>query len=155
VLTFFLLYEVVLRPLSLSSADGTKRRARPTTTTISTPATMISDWEQQMIEDDGQTLDFWNKRAEGQFKTNKVTDKHLLRLSSNPAIDFTRVKKVNLWYCSEITDQGVVALIDKCGDNLEYLFLTDVNKITNVTLKEISTKCQHLKYLALSKVYAE
>jgi hypothetical protein len=131
---------------------------------------LTDDLLKRIISEDGRKVDFFGGLDYDDLK--KVKDHHVMDVLMNPHVNADLVTYISLSNCSgitndtliqisnmcphleklyvnscDITDDGIVALAEKCGQQLKRLYYSGCKKCTDAALKSIVNNCRKLEYL--------
>jgi len=123
----------------------------------------------EIILDDGRDLDFWN--GLDYDDRQKLKDHHVMDVLTNH-VNADLVTFISLTKCSgitndtliqisnmcpqlerlhvrgcDITDDGIVPIAEKCGQQLKQLYYSACKKCTDAALESIVNNCNQLEYL--------
>jgi hypothetical protein len=128
------------------------------------------DRVKKITSEDGRDLDFWNGLDRGDHE--KLKDHHVMDVLTNH-VNANLVTDIRLTYCSGITndtliqisnmrpqleilhvegcdmitDDGIVRIAEKCGQQLKTLDYNNCKKCTDAALISIVNNCNQLEYL--------
>jgi hypothetical protein len=60
-----------------------------------------------------------------------------------------QLSSLSITYCDKVTDAGMEALFERCGEGLRELFIDGNNRLTDTTLKLLAKKCPSLVNLSI------